>query len=213
MRAVFLRDEYIPIFFLSHLIFYPFILNFAHIYILPLQYLQDCFAIIVRVSFQAHSLSMTTRAAINHILQSCIQRADIRLYVWTFLEKKSRFQINVHIWEHSESQRHLTSSFCLRDFQHFFYFLFLSGSEINIHPPVTTQWSQPANQKQDASISCNLQDKCKRKHDGIKISTKLVSSYVLWGSVISKHLLRKDNLGGGNVGWWKTGWNKVRKMS
>lgn len=43
MRAVFLRDEYIPIFFLSHLIFYPFILNFAHIYILPLQYLSRLF--------------------------------------------------------------------------------------------------------------------------------------------------------------------------
>lgn len=42
------------------------------------------------------------------------------------------------------------------------------GFKINIQLSVTTQWSQPTNQKQDASISCNLQDKYKVKHDGIK---------------------------------------------
>lgn len=107
------------------------------------------------------------------------------IYIWTCC-KKTPFQINMHIWEHSERQRHLTSTFCFSDFHSFL------APKINIQLSLTTQWSQPTNQKQDASISCNLQNKCRIKHNCMKSSPNwcpvVYSEGFLFQSILQKYL-------------------------
>lgn len=91
----------------------------------------------------------------------------IRLWVWTFL--KTLFSPTLMCtFESSVRVKLITLSWIIWHSATVLNRVFLFGSRMNIQLPVTTQWTQAANQKQDLSISCNPREKCKIKHDGVK---------------------------------------------